>query len=84
MVRLKQRFDIGQTINTQLERFRYLRLSIQTLDWKTITAQHQEIIDSLKVDDIPAVQEKTKQHLHLMLQEEKILVTTFPEYFAKP
>lgn len=70
-----------QEINAQLSRFRWLRLSADSLSWDTILSQHQQIVDAVKTKDANKVEKLVTDHLHLMLEEKQIVLKEFPEYF---
>lgn len=70
-----------QFLNIQLERFRYLRLSVEELHWSTIIDQH-EIIYKAVVDQNSALgAREIDEHLSLMFNEEKELIKAYPNYF---
>lgn len=70
-----------QSLNTQLERFRYLRLTSEDLNWSTIIDQHKKILDAvIKVD--PKLGEKEiGNHLNLMVSEKDNLLKKYSDYF---
>lgn len=72
-----------QSLNMQLDRFRWLRLSVTALDWKTIIAQHQEILQAVAAGDAAAGEKLIGQHLKLMLEEEGSLLKQYPDYFVE-
>src|SRR5699024_1595622 len=38
-------WDWLQTVNMQLNRFRWIRLKVNTLNWQTILQQHENLLD---------------------------------------
>lgn len=70
-----------QINNTQLNRFRRLRLKETELDWDTLTNQHTAIFDAVKNKDIDDLSFLVTQHLHLMLLEKQKVVDAYPDYF---
>lgn len=71
-----------QTINIQLNRFRWLRLNLASLDWHKLVDDHHQLLLAVK-DHAPEEAERlTINHLHLMLDEEQALVSAFPTYFT--
>lgn len=74
-------WDWLQIVNIHLNRFRWLRLKINELDWDMLTDQHQQILNAVKNHNIDKAGFLASQHLHLMLEEQQTLLATFPEYF---
>lgn len=70
-----------QDINAQLDRFRWLRLSVSTLSWNTIIYDHRQIVSAVKDNDANKVEQLVANHLHLMLKEKNSLFREFPDYF---
>lgn len=71
-----------QTINVQLNRFRWLRLNLASLNWSSLVNDHNELLAAVKNHAPEEAERLTINHLHLMLDEEKALVTAFPTYFT--
>ncbi|MCI1858809.1 MAG: GntR family transcriptional regulator [Sporolactobacillus sp.] len=71
-----------QTINTHLNRFRWLRLRVKELQWKKIIIQHIHILKAAMAGDADEAQFLTSQHLHLMIDEKQVLIDKYPDYFA--
>ena len=74
-------WDWLQTVNMQLNRFRWIRLKVNTLNWQTIIQQHENLLDVVYRRDLEDVRFQTTAHLRLMLQERKYLLDKFPGYF---
>ncbi len=70
-----------QSINVELERFRYLRLSVGELHWSTIIKQHELLLNAVSSHDANLGINEISEHLSLMFNEEKNLLKTFPNYF---
>lgn len=70
-----------QSINVELERFRYLRLSVGELHWSTIIKQHELLLNAVGSHDTNLGADEISKHLSLMINEEKNLLTAFPNYF---
>lgn len=70
-----------QTVNMQLNRFRFLRLRNKNLSWDSLIEEHQELLEAVKVKDRNSAVELVSIHLHRMLSEEPELRKTFPDYF---
>ena len=71
-----------QTLNIQLERFRYLRLSVEDLQWSTIIEQHESIFNAVINKDIPLGTHEIENHLSMMFKEEEELISAYPDYFT--
>lgn len=71
-----------QTINMQLNRFRWMRLKVTNLDWQTLLDQHQGILDAVSRRELDDVRYSITKHLRLMLSERKYLLNKFPDYFT--
>lgn len=67
--------------NTQLNRFRRLRLKKLDLDWQKLLQQHQQIFDAVVAHDLDELNFLVRQHLHLMLEEKQRVVEGYPDYF---
>lgn len=76
-----QVWDWLQTINIQLNRFRWLRLTLSELPWAYLIEQHRDILNAVEAHDAKAADEAVAKHLHLMLDEEKEVIRTFRDYF---
>lgn len=70
-----------QSINMQLNRFRWLRLKVTDLQWDTIIEQHRAIFEAVENKSLEDTSFLVDQHLRLMLSEKKALLETYPEYF---
>ncbi|MBZ3776881.1 GntR family transcriptional regulator [Lentilactobacillus otakiensis] len=70
-----------QINNTQLNRFRRLRLKESELNWDMLTNQHEAIFRAVKSKDIDDLSFLVTQHLHLMLLEKQKVVDAYPDYF---
>lgn len=69
--------------NTHLDRFRWLHLTSQKLDSSKLIGEHENIFMALKMKDTEEVRYLTTRHLHGMLRAQKIVLSTFPDYFTK-
>lgn len=69
--------------NTHLDRFRWLHLSSQKLDLGELIEEHEEIFKALKSRNTEEVRYLTTKHLHGMLRAQKLVLSTFPDYFTK-
>lgn len=70
-----------QINNTQLNRFRRLRLKESELNWSTLLDQHQQIYNAVLDQDIDNLNFLVTQHLHLMLLEKQKVLDAYPDYF---
>lgn len=76
-----QAWEWLQIINTQFNRFRWLRLGISELPWATLIDQHKEILTAVNTHNIAGAELAVTKHLQLMFEEEQIVIKTYPEYF---
>ncbi|WP_244987047.1 GntR family transcriptional regulator [Oceanobacillus caeni] len=65
--------------NIHLERFRWLRVTTENL--KIIMTQHYRLLEALINKDAEEAYFLTALHLHMMLDEEEIIVNKFPDFF---
>ncbi|MFD1672106.1 GntR family transcriptional regulator [Agrilactobacillus yilanensis] len=78
----KMVWDWLQTINVQLNRFRWLRLNLASLNWSKLVNDHNQLLAAVKAHEPEEAERLTINHLHLMLDEEQALVAAFPTYFS--
>ncbi|GFH41938.1 GntR family transcriptional regulator [Lactococcus hodotermopsidis] len=64
-----------------LDRFRWLRVAIEEMDWDGIIKQHQTIIDTILSKNIDEMDFIMTLHLHMMLDEKDFVISKYPEYF---
>lgn len=86
LFRIAGRHDIWRWIagnNTDLERFRWLRVQVTELDWETIMSQHHRLFDALCGRNPEEARFLTGAHLHLMVTEQESVVAAFPAYFEE-
>lgn len=76
-------WDWMQLLNAQFNRFRYLRLEVNGLNWDQIFHQHEEILDALMDHNQPALTQLVKSHLHLVDNDGKLVMEAVPEYFEQ-
>jgi DNA-binding GntR family transcriptional regulator len=67
--------------NIHLERFRWLRISIEDINLKILNTQHNRLLESLVNKDVEEANFLTAVHLHLMLDEQEIVVNKYPDFF---
>lgn len=67
--------------NTHLERFRWLRVKTEGLKWERIMDQHYQLFHALTHQDPEEANFLTSLHLHLMLDEQNVVLSTHPDYF---
>jgi len=75
-------WDWLQTVNMQLNRFRWIRLKVTDLNWATLLDQHRQILSAVHERRIDDVRFNITAHLRLMLSERKYLLERFPDYFT--
>lgn len=69
-------------LNLQFDRFRYLRLELPGLEWDKILNQHKEIVARIKAQDAAGAADLVVDHLHMVVDDVKIVLAAYPEYFA--
>lgn len=74
-------WDWMEINNTQLNRFRRLRLKQSHLDWRTLLNQHNQIFEVMASRDLSDLKYVMSHHLHLMLEEQDMVVGMYPDYF---
>ncbi|MDT2756532.1 GntR family transcriptional regulator [Enterococcus asini] len=67
--------------NTHLERFRWLRVNVEGLRWDTIMEQHYQLFEALTARNTEEVSFLTSLHLHMMLNEQEIVLEKYPDYW---
>lgn len=70
-----------ELISIDLQRYRWLRMQTEELDWNAILDQHLEICDALAERDADEVGYLVSAHLHLLFEESAAVIKTFPDYF---
>lgn len=70
------------TINTHLERFRWLRLMAEELEWGPVIDQHERMLNAIAEGNTDDASLLADMHLHLMLEEKSAVMQYFPDYFA--
>lgn len=65
-----------------LDRYRWLRILVEDLDWDAILTSHRRILDAVEDRDVADAAFLVKDHLHLMLEERACVVERFPQYFT--
>lgn len=69
--------------NIHLERYRWLRVTTEDLNWKTIMTQHYRLLEALINKDTEEADFLTAVHLHLMLDEQETVINKFPHFFKQ-
>ncbi|MDR1567961.1 MAG: GntR family transcriptional regulator [Streptococcaceae bacterium] len=77
----KEVWDWLKDHNTHLERFRWLRVLTTGLPWDTIMAQHYQLYQALVDKNPEEVSFLAEVHLHMMLNEQEMVIQKFPDYF---
>ncbi len=71
-----------ERICMDLQRYRWLRLYTEDLDWQAILDQHYSICDAIAERNADEASFLTSCHLHLLFQENPSVTKTFPDYFV--
>ena len=70
-----------KSVNTHFERYNWLRMVSQDLDWEPIRRQHRRILEAIKRGDTDAASYLAETHLHLMPEEQGPVIALHPDYF---
>ena len=70
-----------ETLNMDLQRYRWLRVLTEELDWDAIMHQHDEIYDAITYHDVDETGFLVSNHLHLLFEESGTVTKRFPDYF---
>lgn len=68
-------------ISIDLQRYRWLRVQTEDLDWNSILNQHREIFHALEARDTDETHFLVSNHLHLLFSESAAVIKRFPDYF---
>ena len=74
-------WDWMKSINTHFERYNWLRMVSQDLDWEPIRRQHRRILEAIKGGDTDTASYLAETHLHLMPEEQGPVIALHPDYF---
>lgn len=72
-----------ESYSTHLDRFRWLRLSIDELRWERVTGEHQELLQAIIKHDLDEISFLSTLHLHMVIEEQDRIFLTYPDYFEK-
>lgn len=70
-----------QLLNTQLSRYRYLRLKVPALPRHSITEDHEELLQLVQMKKKEQVEQLVSKHLHLIDQDVRYVQAEFSTYF---
>lgn len=70
-------------ISIDLQRYRWLRVQTEDLNWDSILDQHREIFHALEVKDTDETRFLVSNHLHLLFSESAAVIKRFPDYFVE-
>ncbi|MEY8678388.1 GntR family transcriptional regulator [Granulimonas faecalis] len=65
-----------------LDRYRWLRILVEDLDWESILRSHRRILAAIAARNVADAAFLVTEHLHLMLEERACVVERFPQYFT--
>ncbi|WP_071130918.1 GntR family transcriptional regulator [Enterococcus timonensis] len=68
--------------NTNLDRFRWLRLSVPDLKWEGIMDQHYALLMAIQERNVDEAEFLAILHLHMMLEEKQAVTEAYPDYFT--
>ncbi|MGN0071751.1 MAG: GntR family transcriptional regulator [Atopobiaceae bacterium] len=69
-------------ISIDLQRYRWLRVQTEDLDWDSILDQHDAIFHALEKKDTDETRFLVSNHLHLLFSESAAVIRRFPDYFV--
>lgn len=69
-------------MSTDFQRIRLLRL-ISNFTWDNIYSQHKEILDAIKNKDSESGEKLMKEHLNMVIFDEKQIKENYPDYFKE-
>ncbi|KRM13074.1 Transcriptional regulator [Lapidilactobacillus concavus DSM 17758] len=72
-----------ELLNTQFNRFRYLRLEVSGLNWDQILIEHRQIVEAVHQGDLSKIQKTVQQHLHMLDSDAHVVTKALPEYFER-
>ena len=72
-----------QVCDTDLERYRWLRTQVDTLEWEIIMEQHRLIYEAVCNGNTEEAAYLSVAHMHLMITEQETVCTTFRDYFLE-
>lgn len=70
-----------QVVNLQFNRFRYLRLEVENLDWQQIFDDHRAIVTAVAEKVPQRAETYVGRHLHMVDEDIKVALKLHPEYF---
>ncbi|MCI6845144.1 MAG: GntR family transcriptional regulator [Coriobacteriaceae bacterium] len=70
-----------ESINMDLQRYRWLRVLTEELDWDAIMHQHGAIFDAITHRDVDETGFLVSNHLHLLFEESGTVTKRFSDYF---
>lgn len=71
------------TLDMDLQRYRWLRVLTEKLDWNAIMHQHDRIFDAISGRDAEETDFLVSNHLHLLFEESSAVIDRFPTYFIE-
>ncbi|MGM0126102.1 hypothetical protein IGI37_003503 [Enterococcus sp. AZ194] len=72
-----------QSINLQLNRFRFLRLEVAGLSWDVILNDHEQILQTLKERDKEKIVALIGTHIDVIDNDLKVVKQAYPDYFEE-
>lgn len=75
-------WDWLDPLNSQLTRFRWLRLKVTEQKWQNTINQHLAIINAITNFNPNGAEIIMQKHLHAILDEQPKIVSKFPNYFT--
>lgn len=64
-----------------LDRYRWLRVQTERLDWNDILDEHDRITEAIAQRDAHETSFLVSKHLHMILKDQGSVISRFPDYF---
>lgn len=74
-------WDWMSGFNTHFERFRWLRILSDEIDWTPVQEQHHRLLEAIERGDTDEADFLAASHLHLMPEERGPVMALYPDYF---
>lgn len=70
-----------EMLSYDLQRYRWLRMCTEKLDWGSIMSQHYAICDNIVEHNADETRFLVSNHMHLLFKESSAVIGRFPDYF---
>lgn len=76
-------WDWIEAMAVNLDRFRWLSITTEGLDWQVVLDQHYQLCDAIVNRRPTEARYLASMHLHKMLADERVVTERYPEYFRE-